>query len=136
VVLIPTWTNSVATYGTLLEGVTVGNLVESLGKVPQIAPQIRDPKGMLLTPEQRIERARSLLAMGFAIALVRGGAKLCSRPGEFYFELRDEQLNPFELITKLSDGTISKAAWEEKCRKLGIENLPLGLANKADATAQ
>ena len=62
-VLIPTWTNSVATYGTLLEGVTVGNLVESLGKVPQIAPQIRDPKGMLLTPEQRIERARSLLGL-------------------------------------------------------------------------
>jgi heat shock protein HtpX len=136
VVLIPTWAKSVATYGKMLEGMTVGNLVESLGKVPQIAPQIHDPKGMLLTPEQRIERARSLLAMGFALALIRGGAKLCSSPGEFHFELGDEQLNPFELVTKLSDGAISRAAWEEKCRKLGIENLPLGLENKADATVQ
>jgi len=135
VVLIPTWMNSVATYGTMLEGMTVGNLVESLGRVPQIAPQIRDPKGMLLTPEQRIERARSLLAMGFAMALVGSGAKLYSSPGEFYFELGGERLNPFELINKLSDGTISKTAWGEKCRKLGIENLPLGVANKADPTA-
>jgi Zn-dependent protease with chaperone function len=136
VVLIPTWMKSVAAYGNMLEGMTVGNLVESLGRVPQIAPQIRDPKGMLLTPEQRIERARSLLAMGFALALVRGGAKLCSSPGEFHFELGDQQLNPFEIVTRLADGAISKAEWEERCRKLRIGNLALGLETKADVPAQ
>ena len=136
VVLIPTWMRSVTTYGSMLEGMTVGNLLESLERVPQIAPHIHDPKGMLLTPEQRIERARSLLAMGFALALFRGGAKLCSSPGQFYFELGGEKLNPFELTTKLSDGAISKAAWDETCRKLGIGNLALGLENKADVIAQ
>jgi Zn-dependent protease with chaperone function len=124
-VLVPYWTNVVREYSRFLDGITVGNLIESLGRLPQIAPYIRDPKGMLLTPEQRIQRARSLLGMAFALALVNTGWNLHARPGEFHLERGDEPVNPFALIEQLSHGNISKDAWAERVCKLGIEDLPL-----------
>src|ERR1700722_5053283 len=133
-VLIPGWSAFVSEYSSLLEGFTVGNLPESLGKLPKIAPQLRDPEGMRLTPEQRIGRARYLLSTAFALALVHNGWKLHSRPGEFHLDRRDEQLDPYKLMTKLSDGAISKEAWLTKCQARGIEDLPL--AKIADDSAE
>jgi heat shock protein HtpX len=133
-VLIPTWSAFVSEYSSLLEGFTVGNLPESLGKLPQVAPQLRDPEGMLLTPEQRKGRARYLLSTAFALALVHNGWKLHSRPGEFHLDRGDEQLDPYKLMTQLSDGAISKEAWLTRCQALGIEDL--ALAKIADNSAE
>jgi len=136
-VLVPSWTTFVTEYAALLHGITIGNVFESLGKIPEIAPQVRDPKGMLLTPEQRVERARSLLGAALALALVNQGWKLHSRPGEFYLEGRGEQFDPFKLIHQLSDGSISKEAWAERCGRLGIEGIPLvALQNEVGAANQ
>jgi heat shock protein HtpX len=132
-VLIPSWANFVSEYASLLQGITVGTLPESLGKIPQIAPQIRDPKGMLLTPEQRIERARSLLSTALALALVNNGWKLHSRPGEFHLDRDDEQLDPYKLMLQLSDGVITRDAWANKCRDCGIEDIPLTTTAKSIA---
>jgi hypothetical protein len=123
-VLIPSWVDSVTQYGFLLQGITVGNLFEALGRVPQIAPQIRDPKGMLLTPEQRVARARSLLGTAFGLALINNGWTLHSRPGEFHLDREEEQIHPYKVIQELSDGAISKEAWAAKCVKLNIEGVP------------
>jgi heat shock protein HtpX len=109
-VLIPSWVDSVTQYGFLLQGITVGNLFEALGRAPQIAPQIRDPKGMLLTPEQRVARARSLLGTAFGLALINNGWTLHSRPGEFHLDCEEEQIHPYKVIQELSDGAISKEA--------------------------
>jgi len=130
-VLIPAWSNSVSEYASLLQGITTGNLFESMGRVPQIAPQIRDPKGMLLTPEQRVARARSLLGTAFGLALVNNGWALHSRPGEFYLDRGGQQLHPFKIILQLSDGTISKEAWAARCRHLGIEGISFEPAAKS-----
>lgn len=124
-VLIPSWTGFVSEYASLLRGITAGNLPESAGKVPEIASQIRDPKGMLLTPEQRVERARSLLSTAFGLALVNSGWKVHSSPGEFHLDWGDEQIDPHKLLLQISDGIISKEAWAAKCKELGIENIPL-----------
>jgi len=135
--LIPSWTDTVNEYAPLLQGMSVGNLFESLAKVPQIAPQIRDPKGMLLTPEQRVERARLLLGRALGLALVNHGWQLHARPGEFSLDWNGEQIDPFKLIQQLSDGSISKEAWAEKCRALGIEDLRLVTPlDKKDAASQ
>jgi heat shock protein HtpX len=127
-VLIPSWAGFVGQYAPLLQGITAGNLSESTGKVPEIAAQIRDPKGMLLTPEQRIDRARSLLSSALGLALVNSGWKVHSRPGEFHLDHGGEQINPHKLILQIADGTISKEAWKAKCTALGIENIPLAIA--------
>ena len=135
-VLVPQWTKFVSSYAALLEGITIGNLPESLGKLPQIAPQIRDPQGMLLTPGQRVEHARSLVSTAFALALVNTGWKLHASPGEFHLDRDDEQIVPYQLILQLSDGAISKEAWADQCAKWGNENVPIvaGSSEKSDAT--
>lgn len=134
-VVIPSWTSAVREYASLLQGITAGNLFDSLGRLPQIAPHIRDPKGMLLAPEQRIERARSLLATAVALAMLNNGWKLHSLPGEFYLERGCEQVNPFDLVFQLSNGTISPEAWTIKCKELGIEAAPLAETERVAAAA-
>jgi heat shock protein HtpX len=132
-VLIPSWKDEVSEYAALLQGITVGHLPEALGKVPQIAPQIRDPKGMLLTPEQRIARARSLLGTAFGLALVNAGWELHVSPGEFFLGRDDRQIHPFQSILQLSDGVISKEAWAAKCTAWGITDLSLSAPQSAPA---
>ena len=126
-VLVPNWVQMVTEYASLLQGITAEKLPEALGKVREMGPKIRDPKGMLLTPEQREQRARSLLSSAFALALVNHGWTLHSGPGEFYLNRGEEKLNTYDLIRQLSKGAITKEAWAEKCRGLGIENVPLAI---------
>jgi heat shock protein HtpX len=131
-VLIPAWANSVTEYASLLQGITAGNLFETMVRVPQIAPQIRDPKGMLLSPEQRVARARSLLGTAFGLALVNNGWTLHSRPGEFYLNRGDDQIEPYKLILQLSDSAISKEAWAARCKELGIESIAFAATGRSD----
>ena len=126
-VLVPSWTTFVGEYAPLPQGITAGNLAESAGRVPEIASQIRDPQGMLLTREQRVERARSLLSAAFGLALVNSGWKVHASPGEFHLDDGDEKLDPHKLMLEISDGTISKEAWAAKCKELGIEDIALAV---------
>jgi len=135
-VLIPSWTGFVSEYAPLLQGITAANLPESLGKVPQIAPQIRDPEGMLLTPEQRIKRARALLGTAFGLALVGDGWTLHASPGEFHLDRNGHQIDPFQVMLQLSDGVISKEACSARCKELGIEGLRLSSAERTDSAGQ
>jgi hypothetical protein len=91
---------------------------------------------MLLTPEQRIQRARSLLATALALALVKAGATVHSMPGEFHLTIGGEQLNPFTVMLQLSDGAISKEIWLDKCKSLGIEDMALAPAAREDLAAK
>lgn len=135
-ILVPSWSEFVSQYSFLLEGMTVGNLVESLGKVPQFAFRMEDPKGLLLTPEQRIARGRALLSIAFALALVRTGWQVHTTPGEFHLSKGDERLEPHKLMLQLSDGALSIDAWTDKCHSLGISNIPLCTAVKASAPVE
>ncbi|MBI3476564.1 MAG: M48 family metalloprotease [Acidobacteria bacterium] len=129
VVLIPTWKGSIAAYAeplaAQLQGETVASIPKALGKVPDVAAIMRDPAGMLLTQEQRIQRARGLVSTAFALALVNHGWNLHSLPGEFYLEKDGHQLQPFQLTLQLSDGKIGNDAWQEMCAKDGIADIEL-----------
>ena len=128
-VLIPSWKESVAAYAeplaAQLQGETVANLPKSLGKVPDIAAFMRDPKGMLLTHEQRVQQARGLVSTAFALALVNHGWNLHSLPGEFYLEKDGHQLQPFQLTLQFSDGKIENDAWQGTCAIYGIADIEL-----------
>ena len=134
-VLIPAWAGFVSEHSGLLQGMTVENLFDSLGKIPAIAPQIRDPEGMLLTPEQRVQRARSLLSTAVALALVNHGWRLHAGPGELYLDRDGEQVDPFKVVGQLSDGTVSKQAWAETCTKMKLDAIPLAVTQKNPPTA-
>jgi hypothetical protein len=124
-VLIPSWIGFVTEHTSLLQSMTVGTLFESRGGIPHITSQIPDPKDMLLTPEQRVARARSLVAMALGLCLTRHGWELHSGPGTLQLERANNQLHPFKVVLRLSDGEVSKEGWMARCQELGIENIPL-----------
>ncbi|HUM03885.1 MAG TPA: M48 family metallopeptidase [Terriglobales bacterium] len=133
-VVIPMWMQTVTEYAPLLQGMTIGSLFDSLGKVPEIAPKVRDPEGMLLTPEQRVERARSLLGSAVGLALVLNGWKLNAGPGVFHLDKDGERLDPFKVTRQLCDGTLRNDEWTTRCQKLGIGDIPLAFLEKEAAS--
>jgi hypothetical protein len=86
---------------------------------------IRDPKGMLLKPEQRAQRAGNLLAASFCLALIAHGWELHAQPGELYLQRGEEQLDPFRVTHELAAKKLTKQAWLERTQALGIEDLSL-----------
>ena len=124
-ILIPAWTEFVDTHAALLEGMTVGNLFDSLGRTPDIAPRLPDPPGMLLMPEQRLDRARVLVSSALALALSRKGWKVHTGPAALYFTQNDERIDPFQVVRELSNGTLGSHEWIEKCQALHLADVPL-----------
>lgn len=53
---------------------------------------------------------------------MRVGWQVHADPGELYLTKGNEQLNPFEVVTKLSDGTLSPESWKQACQSYGIEH--------------
>jgi heat shock protein HtpX len=122
--LIPQWSKFASQYAPLLQGMTASNLPQTLGRVPDIALEMRDPPGMLLTRDQRVSYA-DLVATAFALLLINDGWQLHSMPGEFFLIKNGKQVDPFLLTQQISDGTIRGEVWTATCKELGIEDLPL-----------
>jgi Zn-dependent protease with chaperone function len=125
-VTIPAWRNFTAEYSSALEGVTAESLPDQIPKLRQIGSGIRDPKGMLLDPEQRTRRAGLLFGAGLSLALVDLGWTLHSGPGVFHLQRGPEQLNPFLVIEQLMSGKLTGADWMIQCSALGIGQVRLG----------
>ena len=86
---------------------------------------MRDPKGMLLAPNQRTQRAGHLVASAFALALVQSGWKLQVQPGVFNLRHGEQELNPFLIVEQLMFVKLSARAWISRCHELGISHLTL-----------
>jgi heat shock protein HtpX len=125
-VTIPAWKKFTAEYCAALEGVTAESLPDQIPKLRQIGSGIRDPKGMLLDPNQRTQRAGFLFGAGLALALIDHGWTLHSGPGVFHLQRGDEQLNPFSIVEQLMLGKLTPQVWIAQCNELGIGRLELG----------
>ena len=125
-VTIPAWRKFTAEYSSALEGVTAESLPAQIPKLRQIGSGIRDPKGMLLDPEQRTRRAGLLFGAGLSLALVDQGWTLHSGPGVFHLQKGTEQLNPFLVIEQLMSGKLTVPDWMTQCSALGIGRVRLG----------
>lgn len=127
-VTIPAWKRFTSEYPTPLQGVTAESLPAQVPKLRKIGSGIRDPKGMLLDPQQRTQRAAHLFGAGLALALIDQGWTLHSGPGVFHLQRDAEQLNPFVVIEQLMSGKLSAPDWITKCNALGIGRLVLAPA--------
>jgi len=127
-VTIPAWKKFTAEYSAALEGVTAESLPDQIPKLRQIGSGIRDPKGMLLDPQQRTQRAGFLFGAGLGLALIDHGWTLHSGPGVFHLQRGDEQLNPFSVVEQLMSGKLTRQDWIAQCNALGIGGLELGPA--------
>jgi|HubBroStandDraft_1064217.scaffolds.fasta_scaffold12622_1 heat shock protein HtpX len=124
-VTIPSWKAAVGEYAPMMNGITAGSLPEVVKKLPQMGSKIRDPRGMLLTPQQRAQRAGQLLGMALGLALLGRGWELEAQPGSFFLGKGAERINPTALIEDLVAGKISPENWVKMCMEFGIEDLEL-----------
>jgi len=124
-VTIPGWKTYAAEYAAILEGVTAESLPNQIPNLRKIGFDIRDPKGMLLSPEQRTQRAAGLFAVGLGLSLFNHGWTIHKGPGVFFLQRGDDRLNPFLVVEQLQSGKLSGQAWASQCRTLGIAHLPL-----------
>jgi len=127
-VTIPAWKSFTTEYSAPLQGVTAESLPDQIPKLRQIGSGIRDPKGMLLDPQQRTQRAAHLFAAGLALALLDHGWTLHSGPGEFHLQRGTEQMNPFLVLEQMMSGKLSAPDWMARCNALGIGRLVLAPA--------
>jgi hypothetical protein len=132
-IYVPGWRKFVEEYADVMAGVTAGSLAEKAKELAETGARIRDPKGMLLTREQRTGRAADLLGAAFALALIASGWGLHAQPGELFFQRADERLQPFRVIRELTAGKLTGQAWLERARSLGIEDLSLAPVRALDA---
>lgn len=127
-VTIPAWKKFTSEYSSALEGVTAASLPDQVPKLRQIGSGIRDPKGMLLDPQQRTNRAGYLFGAALALTLVDHGWTLHSGPGIFHLQRGEEQLNPFSVMEQLMAGKLTSQAWIAQCKALQIGQLLLAPA--------
>ncbi|HZV87399.1 MAG TPA: M48 family metallopeptidase [Candidatus Binatus sp.] len=130
-VTIPSWKAAVGEYAPMMVGITAGALPEVVKKLPQMGPKIRDPRGMLLTPQQRAQRAGQLLAMALGLALLEKGWKLEAQPGSFFLAKGADRINTFTLMDELVEGKVSPENWVKMCDELGITDLALALPTES-----
>jgi heat shock protein HtpX len=127
-VTIPAWRSFTSEYSAPLHGVTAESLPDQIPKLRQIGSGIRDPKGMLLDPQQRTHRAAQLFGAALALALIEHGWTLHSGPGIFHLQQGTEQMNPFLVVEQLMSGKLSAPDWITQCNTLGIGRLMLAPA--------
>jgi hypothetical protein len=124
-VTVPAWRAAVREYGAALTGLTAASIVDAIPRLPEIGEKMRDPAGMLLTPQQRTQRAAFVLAAALSLALLDGEWELHVVPGVFHLQKEAQQLKPFLIVQELMEGKLSREAWAARCSELGIGQLSL-----------
>lgn len=127
-VTIPFWRSELAKFGSLLLGKKAISVPDLLKQLPQIGSRLPDPKGTLLTPKQRADRAAHLLGMAVSLILLEKGWKLYSQPAISELRRGGETLNAFGLVNDFLAGKIVPEDWVQKCAQLGIADDTLGAA--------
>jgi hypothetical protein len=133
-VTIPSWKAAVGEYAPMMVGITAGSLPEVVKKLPQMGSKIRDPRGMLLTPQQRTQRAGQLLGMALGLALLEKGWDLEAQPGSFFLGKGADKINTSALMDELMEGKVSAENWVKMCNELGITDLALALPAESAPT--
>ena len=124
-VYVPDWRRLTAEYRDLLVPYTVADMPVAINNTGAFAAAIRDPQGMLLTREQRAERALSLLWIAFNLALIDAGWEMHTSPGDFCLTRGAERLTPSIIVRNLKSGSISKPDYLALVARLEIAHLPL-----------
>jgi Zn-dependent protease with chaperone function len=131
-VTIPVWQQLVSEYSEPLSGVTAESLPDEVPKLREVRSRIRDPKGMLLSPDQRTARAAGLFAAALALAMIRSGWELQVEPGLFRMSCGDREFNPFLAVNQLIAKKLSREAWTVRCKDLGLSQLVLLPSSSAE----
>jgi Zn-dependent protease with chaperone function len=124
-IYVPNWRESAANFREVLAPYRAADLPEVIAKLPSLASHVPDPKGMLLTRDQRADRAAAVVWTSLALALLDHGWELHAQPGDFYLSQGEEKINPADLIRGLRHGALSAEAYRGLVHHYGVAELPL-----------
>lgn len=103
----------------LLAPITAESLSDVGKELYNLAARIPDPKGMLLTREQRSQRAVELIGVALGLVLIHHGWTLVAQPGVFCLKQDADEINS-TIVADVLAGEIVCEAWIERCQGLGI----------------
>jgi hypothetical protein len=119
-VTVPAWRRAAEEGGSAFQGISVESMVDEIPRLRDIGASLRDPKGILLTTEQRTQRARRILSIGLGLVMLESGWELQRSPGVLHLRRGEQTLNPFRLVDQMVQGKLSRDAWAQQCRELGL----------------
>ncbi len=122
---LPAWRTTVGECSTLLAKYTLETLPELVANLNELSNYVRDPAGMLLTREQRTERAAQVVWRAVTLALIERGWEFHATPGVCYLERDGSRILPHEVVTQMRSKTLRPEEWKERCRVLGIAPVAL-----------
>jgi heat shock protein HtpX len=121
--LIPSWRSAMAANPSLFEGLRVEAVPSAVRDLKTISQNFREPKGRLLSQEQKIEHVAHLLPVAVSLTLLDHGWQLEAKPGLLYLHKDEQKLNVFEIIGQLRRGSFSREQWFDLSRRFGIADL-------------
>jgi hypothetical protein len=125
-VYVPIWRSEVAPLSEVLAAVTIYTLPNTLADLSQISRHLPDPKGTLLTREQRADRVVGVIGRALTLVLIGHGCKLHFQPGQWFLQSENgSHLNPMTIVAELRNGKWKTDAWREYCETNGIGDWPL-----------
>lgn len=132
---IPSWRSAMADNPSLFEGLRIEAVPYALRDcdLREISRKFHDPKGTLLTPEQRIEHVAQLLPIAVGLTLLDDGWQLEANPGLLYFHKDGQKLNVFDTLGQLRSGSFPREQWFELSNRLGIADLIINAAETKPA---
>jgi heat shock protein HtpX len=132
--LLVQWKQRVAHAADLLEPLITESLPDVAKDLYNLAARIPDPKGMLLTWEQRSQRAVELIGVALGLVLIDHDWILVAQPGQLCMKRGEEEINPFTIAADVLAGRITREAWVERCHSLGISGCRMAKSAPANAT--
>lgn len=131
--IITSWRSAMAENPSLFEGLRIEAVPCALRDLREISRKFQDPKGTLLSPEQRIEYVVQLLPIAVGLTLLDHGWQLEANPGLLYFRKDEQKLNVFEILRQLRSGSFPGQQWFDLSQRLGIADLIITAAGKTSA---
>ena len=123
---VPEWRDTVSAQKSALARFTVGDVVALLTAPAPVARLVQFPSNVLPDTAQRADAARSVIASALAAALADSGWRVEGDIGDPIACVRGEdRIEPFLMAGAIQAGTLSDGIWQERCRELGISDLPL-----------
>ncbi|MBO0912099.1 MAG: M48 family metallopeptidase [Acidobacteria bacterium] len=119
------WADDIRHNAHLLGDMTPEDIPDAAARLAEIGSRIPDPKGRLLTPEQRTGRAADLINMALNLAIANAGWPLQVSPGARYFDVNGERFSVGELLGNLLEKRTTREEWIEHCRSLRIMGVRL-----------
>ncbi len=119
-VYLPLWRKQVTPFVGQLAKYTVTEVPALLRELKPIAVQLKDPPGLLLTPEQRIERAAGVVESALTLALVDNGWTLDAKPGFLSLTHGEMRMEPGNAIVRLRKKQWTAEEWVRYCGQLGV----------------